>query len=233
MTSAKILYTDKRPATADQPDMPEQTQQELAVLSLDQTKLKIGDSMQLQFQTGTGKSRCHVTLIGYVPGQSVIVSMPVMDGRPMPMREGQNLNARFFSGKNAYAFSAVVRKTTRAPYPYLHLSYPAEVRGLVVRSSPRAQARISCQASTEDGSSYRCIARDISTGGALIACREQMGEVGEKLLLRLPVKIGADEHMLHLDCRIRSVNISFASENEIPENLFGLAFQKNEKTGTR
>jgi len=194
--------------------------------SLNQTKLKIGDSIQLQFQTGTEKFRCLVTLIGYLAEQSVMVSMPVINGRLMLMREGQSLNARFFSGKNAYAFSAVVRKTTSTPYPYLHLSYPPEIRGLVVRSSPRAQAHINCHASTRDGSSYRCIARDISIGGALIASREQMGEVGEKLLLRLPVKIDENEHVLDLNCQIRSVNTSYASANEIPVNLFGLAFQE-------
>jgi c-di-GMP-binding flagellar brake protein YcgR len=234
MTGAKILSNmfsihARQPAQADKPDTPERTRQEPGGLSLDQTKLRIGDSMQLQIQTGTEKSRCLVTLIGYVAGQSVIVSTPVINGRPMPIREGQNLNVRFFSGKNAYAFSAVVRKTAATPYPYLHLSYPPEVRGLVVRSSPRAQARIACQASTEDGSNYKCIARDISIGGALIACREQMGEVGENLLLRLPVKIGENEHTLDLSCQIRSVNISYASEDEMPVNLFGLAFQEKKR----
>lgn len=213
----------------DKPDTPKQTQQELGGLSLDQTKLKIGDSIQLQFQTGTEKSRCLVTLIGYVAEQSVIVSVPVINGRLMPIREGQTLNARFFSERNAYAFSAVVRKAASTPYPYLHLSYPPEVRGLVVRSSPRAQAHISCHASTRDGSSYKCIARDISIGGALVASREQVGEVGEKLLLSLPVKIDENEHVLELNCQIRSVNTSYASENEIPVNLFGLAFQEKKR----
>jgi len=211
----------------DKPDTP--TQQELGGFSLDQTRLNSGDPIQLQFQTETEKYRCLVTLIGYLAGESVIVSMPVINGRPVLIREGQNLNARFFSGKNAYAFSAVVRKTTSTPYPYLHLAYPPEVRGLVVRSSPRAQAHINCRASTKDGSSYKCIARDISTGGALIASREQMGEVGEGLLLRLPVRIDENEHMLDLNCQIRSVNTSYAPANEIPVNLFGLAFQERKR----
>lgn len=213
----------------DKPDTPKQARQELGGLPLEQTKLKIGDSIQLQFQTETEKVRCVVSLIGYLAGQSVIVSMPLMNGRPMPGREGQNLSARFFSGKNAYAFSAVVTRTTSTPYPHLHLSYPPEVRGLVVRSSPRAQAHINCHASTRDGSSYTCIARDISIGGALIASREQVGSVGEELLLRLPVKIDADERILDLNCQIRSVNISYASENAVPVNLFGLAFQKSDR----
>jgi c-di-GMP-binding flagellar brake protein YcgR len=214
----------------DKPDTPNQTrQEELGEFSLDQTRLSSGDSMQLQFQTETEKYRCLVTLIGYLAGESVIVSMPVIDGRLTHLREGQNLNARFFSGKNAYAFSAVVRKTASTPYPYLHLSYPPEVRGLVVRSSPRAQAHIKCQASTRDGSSYKCIARDISLGGALVASREPMGTVGERLLLSLPVKIDHNEHVLDLSCQIRSVNTSYAPENEIPVNLFGLAFQEKKR----
>jgi c-di-GMP-binding flagellar brake protein YcgR len=234
MTGAKILMNmlsihARQPAQADKPDTPERTLQDPGGLSLDQTKLRIGDSMQLQFQTGTEKSRFLVNLIGYVAGQSVIVSMPVINGRPMLLREGQNLNARFFSGKSAYAFSSVVRKADTTPYPYLHLSYPPEVRELVVRSSPRAQAHIACHASTEDGSSYKCIARDISVGGALIACREEMGKVGEGLLLRLPVRIDGNEHTLDLNCQIRSVNTSYASENEMPVNLFGLAFQEKKR----
>jgi len=32
--------------------------------------------------------------------------------------------------------------------------------------------------------------------------------------------------VLDLNCQIRSVNTSYASENEIPVNLFGLAFQE-------
>jgi len=208
-------------------------QQEPRGLSLEQTQLKIGDSMLVQIQTGTEKARGLATLIGYLAEQSVIVSMPVKEGRLMPVREGQNLNARFFSGKDAYAFSAVITSATSTPYPHLHLSYPAEVRALVVRGSPRVQAHLDCNASSRDGSSYRCIARDISTGGALIASRERMGKVGDELLLRLPVKVDMDEHILELNCQIRSVNLSHASEDEPPLNLLGLAFQRGEEPGTR
>ena len=211
---------------SDKPDTP--PQQELGGLSLHAIKPQIGDSIQLQFLTGADKSRCLVTLIGYLAEHSVIVSMPVIDGRPAPIREGQDLVARFFSGRNAYAFSAVARKAASTPYPYLHLSYPREVRGLVVRSSPRVQAHIDCRASTEDGNSYQCVARDISVDGALIACREEMGKVGDRLLLKLPFEMDGGWHVLDLNCQIRSVNTSQAAANEVPVNLFGLAFERME-----
>ena len=67
----------------------------------------------------------------------------------------------------------------------------------------------------------------------MIASRESMGKVGEELLLRLPVKVDMDEHILELNCQIRSVNLSHASEDEPPLNLLGLAFQRGEEPGTR
>lgn len=218
-------HLDDSTGQSEKPVAPRQAQHESGGFSLSQIKLKIGDSIQLQLQSGTDKSRCAATLIGYLTDQSVIVSMPVVNGRVMVIREGQNFVVRFFCGKNAYAFSAIAKKVTSIPYPYLHLSYPHEVRGLVVRGSTRAQAHINGQASTADGSSHKCFARDISIGGALIAVREQMGKVGDKLALKLPIQINETEHVLNLNCRIRSINVSQAAANEAPTHLLGLSFE--------
>lgn len=201
-------------------------QRELGGLSLANISLKIGDAIQLQFQSGAESTRCFVTLIGYLAEQGVIVSMPVIEGRIMQISDGLPIVARFFSGKNAYAFSAVARKSASAPFPYLHLSYPNEVRGIVVRGSSRAHANINCQAVTGDGKSYKCTARDISIGGALIALRETVGKVGDKLTLNLPVHINYLDHMLALQCLIRSVHNGHQTANEIPSNLLGLSFEE-------
>lgn len=200
-------------------------QQELEGLSLDQVKLKVGDSIQLQFQTDAENIRCFVTLIGYLADQGVIVTMPVVNGRILPVGEGKKVIARFFSGKNAYAFSTVTRKSSSDPFPYLHLSYPNEVRGIVVRGNSRAQANINCNASTTDGKSYKSVARDLSLGGALISVHDTIGKVGDKLILKLPVKIGQTEQMLTLRCVIRSVINGKQTTNEAPANQIGLSFE--------
>jgi c-di-GMP-binding flagellar brake protein YcgR len=218
-------YQDSQPEQPNRTESAKQAQHESGGFSLDHIKPKIGDSMQLQLQSGTDNHRSFVTLIGYLADQSVIVTMPVIHGHIMLIREGQSFIVRFFSGKNAYAFSATAKKVTSIPYPYLHLSYPLEVRGLVVRSSSRAHAHINCHVSIEDGDSYKCVARDISIGGALIAIREQFGKVGETLLLKLPVQINETEHMLNLNCQIRSNNAAPVTANEAPTYLLGLSFE--------
>lgn len=194
-------------------------------LSLDQIKLSIGESIQLQFQSDVEPSRCFVTLIGYLEGQSVIVTTPIVNGRMMLVREGQVFVVRLFSGKTAYAFTSMARRVTNTPYPHIHLAYPKEIRGLVVRSSSRGRTNIIGHATAAGGQGHACVARDISIGGALIAAHERIGEVGDPLTLKFRVKVGDAEHLLALNCRIRSVNASRPTVDDTPTVLHGLAFE--------
>ncbi|QLQ03406.1 MAG: flagellar brake protein [Thiobacillus sp.] len=203
---------------------PASPQRESGVLSLDQIKLGIGDTIQLQFQSDVEPSRCFVTLIGYLEGQSVIVTTPIINGSLMLVREGQDFVVRLFSGKTAYAFTAMAKRVTNTPYPHLHLAYPKEVRGLVVRGSSRGRINIICHATSEGGRGHACVARDISLGGALLAAGEKMGDVGSPLTLKFRVKIGDAEHVLVLDCTIRSVNASRPTVDENLTLLHGLSF---------
>lgn len=195
-------------------------------LTLDQIKLNIGDSIQLQFQSGNEQARCFVTLIGYLEGKGVIVTNPVIDGNLMLVREGQTFVARLFSGKSAYAFTTSARRVTSAPYPHLHLEYPKEVRGLVVRNAPRSRISIICHATNEAGRGFACVARDISIGGALIAANDAIGEVDDPLTLKFRVKIHDTEHTLSLACRIRSLNAARATAEDKATLLHGLAFEQ-------
>jgi hypothetical protein len=204
---------------------PEPSPRDAGPLTLDQIKLNIGDSIQLQFQSDVEPSRCFVTLIGYLEGQSVVVTTPILNGNMMLVREGQDFVVRLFSGKSAYAFAASAKRVTNTPYPHLHLTYPKEVRGMVVRGSSRGRTHIICHATVEGGRGHACIARDISVGGALIAASEKIGEVGQLLTLKLRVKVGEAEHVLALNCKIRSVNASRPTVDEKSTVLHGLSFE--------
>ena len=205
---------------------PASAQREAGVLSLDQIKLSIGDSIQLQFQSDVEPSRCFVTLIGYLEGQSVIVTTPIINGSLMLVREGQDFVIRLFSGKTAYAFTSMAKRVTNTPYPHIHLAYPKEVRGLVVRRSSRGRINIICHATSEGGRGHACVARDISLGGALVAASEKIGDTGNALTLKSRVKIGDAEHVLVLNCTIRSVNASRPTVDEKPTILHGLSFEE-------
>jgi c-di-GMP-binding flagellar brake protein YcgR len=226
LTSGLSRDRDARVKPADKAGNAAPAPESTGSMPLEQVKLNIGDSIQLQVQSETDNTRYYVTLVGYLAGQSVIVTTPTLDGNVLLMRDGQSFVVRLFSGKSAYAFTALVKRVTNSPFPHLHLSYPKEVRGIVVRSSARAQANIICSAIVAGGNSVACVARDISMGGALLASREQIGASGEKLTLRLRVIVSEVEHLLTLPCQIRSVNIAMISGDNVPSIQHGVSFEE-------
>jgi c-di-GMP-binding flagellar brake protein YcgR len=195
-------------------------------MSLDQIRLSIGDPIQLQYQSSKDQIRCFVTLIGYLEGRGIIVTNPVVDGNLMLVREGQHFVARLFCGKSAYAFTTSARRITSAPYTHIHLEWPREVRGMVVRQAARSRIRIICSATRHDGLGHACIVRDISMGGALIAASENLGQVDDPLTLKFRVTVGTAEHMLSLACKIRSLNVARATAEDKTTLLYGLAFER-------
>ena len=158
-------------------------QDDLNGMPLDQIKLHIGDPIQLQI----GNICYFSTLIGYLKGQSFIVTIPDDKGMPMQPDKGQALVVRFFIDKRAYAFNTVVNHVAKEPFPHLHLAYPKETQALKKRQYDRMRVNITGTADIPDGKSISCVVRDISIGGALIELRGQTGTVNDPLLLTLRV----------------------------------------------
>lgn len=199
-------------------------------LPLDQVKLLIGDVVQMQ--SLADDARYYVTLVGYLKGESVMVTTPTVEGRLAMVKDGQAFVVRFFVGKSAYAFSCNVRRVTNLPFPHLHLTYPKEVRSLVVRRSTRIKVNIIAAATTEAGRNIACMVRDISTGGALVAARERIGEAGDNFRLKLNVPIDNEPHILDLPCHVRSVTDNVQSAGDSLTVQHGVSFGQLGKMDT-
>jgi len=197
-----------RHATVDSSDSGKVEQTAGRLVSLEEIKLNIGDSVQLQTQVDQSESRYQVKLIGYLKGRSVLVTAPEVGGSLCPVREGQAFVVRFFFGKNAYAFTANVTRASNVPYPHLHLSYPARVRGLVVRSGERVLTRLICSVASTDGGTGSAVAgliSDLSVGGALLVSKVRLGKIGDRLSVKFRVHIREIEFYLTVAAIIRSV----------------------------
>ena len=191
-------------------------------VSLDEIKLAIGDTLQLQTQVEQSESRYYVKLIGYLKGKSVLVTAPQLEGNLCYVKEGQAFVVRFFSGKNAYAFTSNVTKASNVPFPHLHLSYPSQVRGLVVRSGDRVNTRIICTVALPEESKTVAVPgllTNISVGGALLSAKRRLGKKNSLLVIRFRVFIGEIEFFMTVDAAVCSV-----SQDESGEFLHGLRF---------
>lgn len=173
---------------------------------LDEIKIRIGETLQLQTMDEQNPIRYNVKLIGYFKGQSVIVSTPVVDGKVLLMRDGQSFIVRLFSGKSVYAFTATTIRAANTPFPHLHLSYPAKVRGVTVRRSMRVTVNLIASVHTPDGKQLAASVADLSKQGALLTSRTPLGEKGGLITIKFRFMLDDVEQLMTLGAVIRVIS---------------------------
>ena len=190
-------------------------------MPLEEARLQIGDVVSLQAVASDSTARYSVKLIGMARGRSVLVSTPMIDGKYLLMKEGQAFVLRGFSGKNAFAFATQILKNVNTPYPYLHLSYPREVKSLVVRKGSRADVMLICAVVDVDDPKRSAAGNiiNISAGGALLVFREPFGEKGQTVIVKFKTMINGIEALLELKAAVRAVNVDRSGDGALPYRL--------------
>lgn len=173
---------------------------------LEEIKIRIGETLQLQTMDEQNPIRYNVKLIGYYKGQSVIVSTPSADGKVLLMREGQSFIVRLFSGKSVYAFTATTIRAANTPFPHLHLSYPAQVRGVTVRRSMRVTVNLIASVHTADGKQLAASVADLSKQGALLTSKTPLGQKGDTISIKFRFMLDHVEQLMTLGGVIRVVS---------------------------
>jgi c-di-GMP-binding flagellar brake protein YcgR len=155
--------------------------------SLEEMQLHVGERLQMELKGAGDPQHFYTTLIGYVPGHSVLMRTPLAQGVPVPVREGEQVTVRAFSGRHAYTFESRVDRVCRVPYAYLHLAYPARVQRTVIRGALRVRVDLPGTATIDsrkaDPLPVAVTVADLSVSGALLEAARGLGQVGEKLEL--------------------------------------------------
>jgi c-di-GMP-binding flagellar brake protein YcgR len=183
------------------------------VVSMEDVRWRIGEALYLQPHDNP-TVRYSVRLIGFVKNKTVIVTAPTLDGKFSFIRDGQTFVVRSFSGKKAYAFTTAALKSVHAPYPYLHMSYPQQVRAAAIRKGARATVKII--ASVALGQPPRTIATtltDLSVGGASGVARQAFGEKGEEGQIKFKLHVAEHTAFLSLNTALRSVTRSESGDS--------------------
>ncbi len=178
------------------------------VVGMDDVRWYVGETLYLQLIDNPAV-RYSVRLIGFVKNKTVFVTAPTTDGKFDFIRDGQTFVVRAFSGKKAYAFVTAAVKSVHSPHPYLHLSYPKEVRCTVVRRGVRAQVKII--ASVALGQPERVGAAtltDLSMGGTSGTIKQILGEKGDKGQIKFKVHAAGQDEFLNLKMTLCSVTPS-------------------------
>lgn len=181
-------------------------------------KLKVGDRMQLQLPELLSHDRVIVRLIGYVNNLGLLVTTPRdAKGFRIKVLENDSLVVRVFTSQNAFGFSATVSKIIKIPFEYLHLTFPAEVKGVIIRKAPRVRTRIICSAVAEpfEGEGLPGLLVNLSANGALLDSRQEIAAKGAMIGLSFIIKLHAVDALLTIKAIVRS---QFVDETSGTEN---------------
>lgn len=155
------------------------------ICSFEDIQLQIGDRIQLEPLSESTRTRHFTSLIGYVKDASVLLRTPMVRDLPIPVREAEPMLVRAFSGRSAFAFETIAVKVSRSPFPYLHLSYPLEVRTVVIRGALRIRSDLPGTvvnlARNPGGVPQPCKIADLSVSGAQLDSPDAIGSTGERL----------------------------------------------------
>ena len=178
-------------------------------MAIPQLNLEVGDIMQLQPMIPDVTERYAVRVIGYLPGQSLIVTAPEHKGKVILVREGQRFAVRVLIGGSVYGFVASVLRSSSQPYPYLHLSYPMDVESIVVRNAPREAIRLKAVARNakqprEGEHMHPVEVLDLSSTGACLASAVNFAEIGDMLELQMRLKVYELEEDLAVAVDVRN-----------------------------
>jgi hypothetical protein len=191
--------------------------------------IRAGDRMPIETaeysSSGGGKGKRLVgKVVGWLEGSSLLVSIQQNAVHAGLVRENEQVLLRAFTGQNAFAFHSTIVKITHAPYTYMHLSFPAHVQAVRIRTSVRQSVRFPITVAVADETTgTQGYMLNIGVNGACISTSQPLKDVSPLRIItqfelydvQVPLKVRA---------RIRSSK-ELPSEQAPTHYEYGVEFQ--------
>ncbi len=165
----------------------------------------IGARLQLIPEEADSKEAYTVHLIGYLPERSMIVTAPERQGVPAYVDTGDRFVARFENGPTDFSFDTTTLRTYSQPYPHMHLTYPDDIKGVLLRRGHRVNTELPGLRLIMAGGNRQLATSliDVSISGGRIVAKESIGDVNNRFAIELA--IGPGERTIRLGCVIRYI----------------------------
>lgn len=187
--------------------------------------LSVGTLLNLQPVAQNSGGGFDVQLIGYMPGESLLVSQPLNNRAAVKLVAGMAYQARIASGDSTYAFETEIVRVCDQPYQYMHLRFPKGIQGVILRRAQRTRIGASqLVLNMQDGAEIRSVAMlDISPLGACLVSEQPLGKVGDFFCIDVQHKSTANT--LAFPCTIRHINKTSVGASQ-PAYYHGVEFSK-------
>lgn len=172
-------------------------------------KLHVGDRMQIEIPSVQHELKYFTTLMGYVKTLSVLLRTPTVNGLPLPMRDGEKLIVRGFSGMETFSFDTTVERICLEPFHYMHLSYPDTISTTPIRHEVRVRVSLPVKVMpTETSNAIHASISNISTAGILIDAEEELGSKNQEISVSFHFTIQPNDYDAHIETTALIQNVA-------------------------
>lgn len=189
---------------------------------------QVGARLQMMLQNGAKPSIYYTELIGYVDGEYLIVKMPFENGLSIQVNAGEQVTLRVLAGVDVFTLTSRVKTVFKAPYYYIHLSFPTDIKSIALRGAVRAKVNLPVQINGVTG-----VISDISVTGAAIVADNALGGLNEEALLSFdfPIKPSNQSAHINTSATIRSVQQLPSKKKDAPPRFtHGVSFHELDLT---
>jgi c-di-GMP-binding flagellar brake protein YcgR len=176
-------------------------------LTIPDVGLAIGAAVSIRLRGGVGHSRCASRLIGFAPNQSLFIAPPSLNGAPIALIAGENVDLVALGARGLFAFACTIDAICKTPFSYVVLSRP-EIRRLRERESVRVKTTLAAlyATNTPDGVSEGLgIVCDLSSRGLALAAPKSIGDVGNTVHIEFKLAAQGAEVVIGSEAVIRNV----------------------------
>ena len=178
--------------------------------------LQVGTRLQLITHRRVKPVQHFSSLIGYIKDEYIILKIPMENGAPIGLAEGERLTIRVFSGVKVCSFACTVERVFGRPLFYVHVSFPTSVQGSSLRRAMRVKTDLPAHltGSGTHGKALACTIVNLSVSGALVTSPNRLPSDEEQIALQVSLKAPPDDQEVHISARaaIRNVNVTKAAD---------------------
>ena len=186
--------------------------------------LQVGTRLQLITHRRIKPVQHFSALIGYAKDEYIILRIPMENGAPIALAEGERLTIRVFSGVKVCSFACTVERVFGRPVLYAHISFPRMIQGTSLRTAMRVKvdipARIIPTNSAVPGTD--CLLTNLSVNGARIESKKSLPQDEGEIHLEFALVAPPNNQEIRVRTRVAVRNISALSAG--PEQNEGFAY---------
>lgn len=177
------------------------------VTHIDFAALKLRAGTWLKVQSMEGDSRkFEVEFAAVLQRKMIFVAIPERAAGNIQIKSGERYLVSGFNGMCEFAFTSIVTDIQTMPFVHAQLTYPDSVESKVVREVLRVRASLPATVTLAGVNQPIAVkVEDLSVAGALLESATPLGMIGDRIQIRISIRVDGKETELTMPAVMRHV----------------------------